>query len=90
MKVVNLKDAAEISNDLTRDELEMELAKTLGELAYEQDANRHLKELCADMFREHQRIYHTVGVLRNGPSVTNKQMAHWYSECMRWGIEVES
>ena len=51
--------------------------------------NAKLRELCCEMFKEHQRIYHAGGTLKMGPSATNKQMAHWYSECMRWGVEVD-
>ena len=89
MGAIDLKEAAGINDSTTREELELQAAVTWGELAYEQDANRHLRELAAEMFKEHRRIYHDGGILKMGPSATNKQMAHWYSECLRWGIEVD-
>lgn len=88
--MIDLKKAAGITDEMTRDELEMLAAVTWGDLAYEQDENRHLRALVAEMFKEHQRIYHTSGVLKMGPSATSKQMAHWYSECIRWGVEVDA
>lgn len=87
--VIELKEAAGISDETTREELETLAAVTWGDLAYEQDRNRHLSDLVSEMFEEHRRIYHSGGVLRMGPSATSKQMAHWYSECMRWGVEVD-
>jgi len=88
--IIDFKEAAGITDSMTREELEMQAATTWGELAYEQDANRHLRELAAEMFKEHRRIYNGGGdILNAGPSATSKQMAHWYSECLRWGIEVD-
>ena len=48
---------------------------------------RALKTLAAEMFGEHQRIYHAGAMLRQ-TSATREQMARWHSECRRWGIEV--
>lgn len=86
---IDLKEAAGISDETTREELEMLAAVTWGDLAYEQDRNRHLCDLVSEMFKEHRRIYHSDDVLRMVSSATSKQMAHWYSECMRWGVEVD-
>lgn len=86
---INLKEAAGITDEMPRDELELLAAVTWGDLAYEQDENRHLKELVAEMFKEHRRIYHTGGVLKTGPSATKEQMARWHIECVRWGVEVD-
>lgn len=87
---IDLKEAAGVSDEMTREELEMLAAVTWGDLTYEQDRNRHLCDLVSEMFKEHRRIYHSGGVPRMGPSATNVQMAHWYSECMRWGVEVDA
>lgn len=48
--------------------------------------NEQLKDLCADMFREHQRIYYTGGILKNGPSATSRQLAKWYPACVALGV----
>lgn len=82
---VDLKESAGITDEMSRGELEMLAAVTWGDLAHEQYENRRLKTLVAEMFKEHQRIYDIGSVL----SATSGQMAHWYSECMRWGIEVD-
>lgn len=59
---------------------------------YERDENQHLRKLVAEMFQEHKRIYNnnTWGLPHSYPHASSKQMASWYSECMRWGIEVYS
>ena len=51
--------------------------------------NGKLKELCKQMFKEHQTIYHQSGVLRMGKSATGKQMANWYGECRKFGVEID-
>ena len=48
---------------------------------------RALKTLAADMYQEHERIYHASGLLLP-IGATDEQMESWRSECERWGIEV--
>lgn len=86
---IDLKEAAGISDETTREELEMLAAVTWGDLAYERDRNRHLCDLVSEMFKEHMRIYNSGGVPRMGLSATSAQMTHWYSECIRCGVEVD-
>lgn len=50
------------------------------------EENDGLRQLCLSMFEEHQRIYDTSLCARMRAS--NKQMAHWYVECRKHGIEV--
>lgn len=69
--------------------LRTQLADVTESMGRVEERCAELRGLCGEMFKEHQRIYHTGGVLKMGPSATNKQMAHWYSECMRWGVEVD-
>lgn len=90
--VVDLKKEAEISDEMSRDELELKAAVLWGDLAYERDENQHLRKLVAEMFQEHNRIYNnnTWGLPHSYPHASSKQMASWYSECIRWGIEVYS
>lgn len=77
--------------------LEQENARLRDQLdAKEHDAKRNLREymrvcdglreLCRDMFGEHQRIYRAALFTRTGASST--QMAHWYDELRELVIEV--
>ena len=86
---VNLKESAGITDDMTREKLEMKAAVLWGDLAYEREENRHLKDLIGQMYRSHRRIYDASITLKESASATSRQMAYWHSECTRWGIEVD-